>query len=73
MGRVVPLAQRLQNMRRSYRIGAGAEFGIMQGVYAKLEYVYSDFGSSAYRLDEDTTLEVNSDRHQVLVGVGMRF
>lgn len=59
--------------RGGYHLGAGAEFGITQGVYAKLEYVYSDFGSSSYRLDEDTALDVNSDRHQVLLGVGMRF
>lgn len=61
--------------RDGYHLGAGAEFGIAQGLYAKLEYVYSDFGSGSYALDEDgdTNLDVSSDRHQVLVGVGMRF
>jgi outer membrane immunogenic protein len=61
--------------RDGYHLGAGAEFGITKGLYGKLEYVYSDFGSSSYALDEDgdTNLDVSSDRHQVLVGVGMRF
>lgn len=51
------------------------EFGIANGPFGKLEYVYTDFGSSSYRLDEDaeTNLDVSSDRHQVLVGVGRRF
>lgn len=59
--------------RDGYHLGAGAEIGLTMGLYAKLEYVYSDFGSSSYRLDEDTSLDVSSDRHQLLAGVGLRF
>jgi opacity protein-like surface antigen len=54
---------------RKGHLGAGGEFGITKGLYGKLEYVYSNFGSSAYGLDEDddTNLDVSSDRHQALV------
>ena len=37
--------------------------------------MYTDFGSDSYPLDEDeeTSIDVQSDRHQVLIGLGLRF
>ena len=43
---------------------------------AKLEYVYTDYGSRTYLLGEETddpALDVGFDRHQALVGIGLRF
>lgn len=61
--------------RDGYHLGAGVEVGITSSIYAKLEYVYTDFGSGAYLLDEEdeTSVDVQSDRHQVLAGLGLRF
>lgn len=61
--------------RDGYHLGAGAEVGITSSIYAKLEYVYTDYGSDSYLLDEEeeASVDVQSDRHQVLVGLGLRF
>lgn len=66
---------RFSEKRDGYHLGAGAEIGITSSIYAKLEYVYTDFGSDSYLLDEDeeTSVDVQSDRHQVLLGLGLRF
>ena len=61
--------------RDGYHLGAGAEVGITASIYAKLEYVYTDFGSGSYPLDEEdeVSVDVKSSRHQALVGLGLRF
>ncbi|MBX7489849.1 porin family protein [Qipengyuania sp. GH25] len=61
--------------RDGYHLGAGAEFGLTSSIYAKLEYVYTDFGGGSYVLDaeDEASVDVQSDRHQVFVGLGMRF
>lgn len=56
-----------------YRIGAGIEqqlnvFGPKS--YARLEYRYSNYGSVTY---DGTTVAADIDRHQILVGLGLRF
>ena len=58
-----------------YRVGAGVEQSIGTNTYAKLEYRYSNYSSADFRFDGNTTdsFDVDTDRHQVLVGVGMRF
>lgn len=60
-----------------YHLGGGVELGLTQSAYAKLEYLYTDYGSGTYRLDgmeEDAVgAELRSDRHQVLVGLGLKF
>lgn len=58
-----------------YHAGGGIEVGLTSGLYAKLEYVYTDFGDRAYALGDadDPTLEIGSDRHQVFAGIGLRF
>lgn len=61
--------------RDGYHVGAGTEIGISSSIYAKLEYVYTDYGSGSYVLDEEeeVSFNVKTDRHQVFVGLGMRF
>jgi outer membrane immunogenic protein len=60
-----------------YHLGAGVELGLTESLYAKLEYVYTDFGNRSYLLEDmeagDPGLEVSHDRHQAVAGIGLRF
>ncbi len=59
-----------------YHVGGGVEFALGGGLYAKAEYLYTDYGSRSFLLDEiasDPTLRIGSNRHQATVGVGIRF
>lgn len=60
--------------RGGYHVGAGVELGFTDNLYGKVEYVYTDFGTDPYDISEDIgALDIGMDRHQVLVGVGLRF
>ena len=62
--------------RGGFHVGGGVEVGLTQSLYGKLEYVYSDYGKGSYRLgtgEGDPTLGIGSDRHQVALGLGLRF
>ncbi|MDY7524163.1 outer membrane protein [Sphingomonas sp. 10B4] len=59
-----------------YRVGAGVEQKIGRTTYAKVEYRYSNYGDA--RLEyanggNTNNFSVNTDRHQVVAGVGVRF
>ncbi len=59
-----------------WRIGAGVEKTIGQNTYAKLEYRYSNYTDADFRLSggaTSDTFEVDTDRHQIAAGVGVRF
>ncbi|KWV91043.1 outer membrane protein [Erythrobacter sp. YT30] len=57
-----------------FHAGAGIELGFTDSFYGKVEYVYTDFGTDSYEIDEDIgPLDIGVDRHQVMVGVGLRF
>lgn len=60
-----------------FHLGGGFELGLTESLYAKLEYVYTDFGSRSHLLedmDNDAPgLKLASDRHQVIAGIGLRF
>lgn len=59
-----------------YHAGGGIEFALRGGIYAKAEYLYTDYGNGSYLLDDlagDPVLQVGSSRHQAMVGVGFRF
>ncbi|OYW44872.1 MAG: hypothetical protein B7Z08_06865 [Sphingomonadales bacterium 32-68-7] len=60
-----------------WHAGGGLEFGLTRRLYAKLEYTYTSYGSQEYRpdgADEDSdALEIGTDRHLVVAGVGLRF
>ena len=59
------------------RLGAGVEQAISNKVFAKVEYRYSNYkeGELDYRSDfpDGDRFDLDLDRHQVMVGVGMRF
>jgi outer membrane immunogenic protein len=64
------------NSRGGFHVGGGVELGLTQGLYGKFEYVYTDYGKGSYLLGDeegDPTLAVGADRHQALVGIGLRF
>lgn len=59
-----------------YRVGAGVETALTHNVYAKVEYRYSNYGQARLEFPngENTgNFSIDTDRHQVVVGVGLRF
>lgn len=59
-----------------WRLGAGVEKSIGRNTYAKLEYRYSNYTDADFQLSNGTTtdrFEVDTDRHQIVAGVGIRF
>ncbi|QIG78379.1 outer membrane protein [Stakelama tenebrarum] len=59
-----------------WRVGAGVEQAIGTNSYVKLEYRYSNYSDADFTFDDGTTtdtFEVDTDRHQVMAGVGFRF
>lgn len=58
-----------------YRVGAGIEQLVGPG-YVKLEYRYSNYSSMKFDdelFNDNSSIGIDLDRHQVLAGVGMRF
>jgi len=59
-----------------WRAGAGVEFGITDNIYIKGEYRYSNYQRGSVEapsgMDSDR-FDVDVDRHQGVVGVGVRF
>lgn len=55
--------------------GTGVEVGFNRNVYAKIEYVFTDYGAADRIVgdDEDDEFRLDADRHQVFLGVGFRF
>jgi outer membrane immunogenic protein len=67
---------RFGKSRGGFHVGGGVEVGLTRALYGKLEYVYTDYGKGSFLLGDeqgDPTLDVGSDRHQVAVGIGLRF
>jgi outer membrane immunogenic protein len=59
-----------------YRLGAGIEQAIGSKAYAKIEYRYSNYGDARLEYPNGantSNFDVNTDRHQVVAGVGLRF
>lgn len=59
-----------------YRVGAGVEQKIGRTTYAKVEYRYSNYGNARleYANGANTNnFSVDTDRHQIAVGLGVRF
>ncbi|KQN07603.1 MULTISPECIES: outer membrane protein [unclassified Sphingomonas] len=59
-----------------YRLGAGVEQAIGTRAYAKLEYRYSNYSNADFQLGNGATsprYDIDTDRHQVVAGVGIRF
>ncbi|MFZ5748967.1 MAG: outer membrane protein [Pseudomonadota bacterium] len=59
-----------------WRVGAGVERAIGTNSYVKLEYRYSNYTDADFEWSDGATtnrFEVDTDRHQVVAGVGFRF
>lgn len=59
-----------------YRVGAGFEQSLGRRAYAKIEYRYSNYGDARLEYPNGANtnnFSVDTDRHQVVAGVGVRF
>ncbi len=59
-----------------WRAGAGVERAIGTNTYAKLEYRYSNYREADFEFRDGTVtdqFDIDTDRHQVMAGVGVRF
>lgn len=59
-----------------YRLGAGVEQAIGRNAYAKIEYRYSNYSNADFEYSDGATtsnFDIDTDRHQVVAGVGLRF
>ncbi|HEX8301703.1 outer membrane protein [Sphingomonas sp.] len=59
-----------------WRLGAGVERSIGRNTYAKVEYRYSNYTDADFQLSNGANVdrfEVDTDRHQIVAGVGFRF
>jgi outer membrane immunogenic protein len=59
-----------------WRLGAGIEQAIGTNTYAKLEYRYSNYSSANFEFnngDVTENFDIDTDRHQIVAGVGFRF
>ncbi len=60
-----------------YRVGAGVEYQMGSNAYIKGEYRYSNYSRGEIDFEGETPdtnrFDIDTDRHQVVVGVGMRF
>jgi outer membrane immunogenic protein len=59
-----------------WRLGAGVEKSIGRNTYAKLEYRYSNYTDADFEFSDGTvsdTYSIDTDRHQIVAGVGFRF
>lgn len=60
-----------------YRIGVGAEYALSNNAFVKLEYRYSNYSDAEIDFEGDAadtpSFDIDTDRHQVMAGVGFRF
>ena len=59
-----------------YRLGAGVEQALGGKAYAKIEYRYSNYGDARLEYPNGANtnnFDVDTDRHQLVAGVGIRF
>jgi outer membrane immunogenic protein len=60
-----------------WRIGGGVEMAVTSNAFAKLEYRYSNYKEGELDFDGDTPdssrFDIDTDRHQVVAAVGVRF
>ncbi len=60
-----------------FRVGAGFEYLLGRNVFGKIEYRYSNYSDLEVDVADTNVdfddFDVNTDRHQVVAGVGVRF
>lgn len=69
------LSQRLDT--DGFRVGAGVEYAMTSKSFAKLEYRYSNYKKGEFDFNASTPdssrFNIDTDRHQVVASVGVRF
>ncbi|MBC2666508.1 porin family protein [Novosphingobium flavum] len=60
-----------------YRVGAGIEHQLSGNAYVKAEYRYSNYKKAEFDFNgttpDSSRFQIDTDRHQVVVGAGLRF
>jgi len=60
-----------------YRVGAGIEHQLSGNAYVKAEYRYSNYSRGEFDFNgttpDSSRFNIDTDRHQVVVGAGLRF
>ena len=60
-----------------YRVGGGLEYAFGRNMFTNIEYRYSNYSRAEVdfngTLPDSERFDVDTDRHQVTVGLGMRF
>lgn len=60
-----------------YRVGGGLEYAFGRNLFTNIEYRYSNYSDAEVDFDgslaDSDRFDVDTDRHQVTVGVGARF
>lgn len=69
------LRQRLDT--DGFRVGAGVEHKLGTNAFVKVEYRYSNYGEGEFDFNGETPdssrFDIDTDRHQIMTGVGYRF
>lgn len=68
---IIPNIREGEN-RNGWHIGAGLEMPFSQNTYFKAEYVYTNYSDFRYSVGAES-ITAGLDRHQGLVGIGIRF
>lgn len=60
-----------------WRMGAGVEYAMQRNTFAKLEYRYSNYSRAEISypgdIPDSDRFDIDTDRHQVVASVGLRF
>jgi outer membrane immunogenic protein len=59
--------------RLGFTIGAGIEANLTRNVFARVEYLFTGFGSDSYGIGANQALGGSTNMHTVRGGVGFRF
>ena len=64
---------RIGKSRLGFTVGAGIEANLTRNVFARVEYLFTGFGSDNYGIGAGQSLGGSSNMHTVRGGVGFRF
>lgn len=60
-----------------WRVGAGVETALGEKAFAKIEYRYSNYNEGEFDFNgttpDSSRFRIDTDRHQVVASVGLRF
>lgn len=64
---------RIGKSRLGFTVGAGVEANLTRNVFARIEYLFTGFGSDTYGIGAGQTLAGTANMHTIRGGVGFRF